>query len=100
MKELENFFTVDVPALPDDLVNFNFETDIEDTKFIFYFKYFNDRWNCWVNIDGDVRHIGVFPNVYNMQGYKDFALFFEFSGDSIGRYDLSGMTIWVLKWTQ
>jgi hypothetical protein len=100
MKELENFFVVDVPPLPDDLVNFNFETDIEDTKFIFYFKYFNDRWNCWVNIDGDVRHIGVFPNVYNMQGYKDFALFFEFSGDSIGRYDLSGMTIWVLKWTQ
>jgi hypothetical protein len=100
MKELENFFVVDVPTLPDDLVNFNFETDIEDKKFIFYFKFFNDRWNCWVNIDGDVRHIGVFPNILNMKGFRDFAIFFEYDGDSIEYEALSGITIWVLKWTQ
>lgn len=79
--------------------NFEFEavTDTGTLKFIF--KWFNSRWNCWVTLpDSSVRQAGVYPNVVNWTGSRDYGLVFVTSLSEINFNSLFLTEMCLIQW--
>lgn len=88
-------------AWPDTEIteNFNFDTIHPDGTFRLEFKWFNDRWNCWVTLpSGEKRQAGVYPNVMNWDGYTDYGIVFMSSLDTINFNSLLLAEIYIIKW--
>ena len=79
--------------------NFSFDCVAETGNFNFEFRFFNDRWNCWVTLpSGDVRQIGVYPNVISGTGNIDYGFVFKTRLPEIGYNDLFITELYILKW--
>lgn len=81
------------------LENFTISAMDDAGVFKFNFKWFNNRWNLWVDLpDGTTRQAGVYPNVINWSGYLDYSLIFSTSLESIGFEQLFNTELLLVKW--
>lgn len=79
--------------------NFEFSAVCDDGTFTFKFKWFNDRWNCWVTLpDGSVRQAGVYPNVISGSGHTDYGCVFSTSLEDIDYNSLFLTTLYLITW--
>lgn len=98
MKDIKSATQVAWPTT--DLTdNFSFSTLHPDGVFKFTFRYFNDRWNCWVTLpDGETRAAGVEPLVTSWTGFLDYGILFNTSLLKIDRDSLFTTELIILKW--
>ena len=76
---MRNIKSVELIPFPDSDIqqNFTFDAIAEEGSFSFKFRWFSERWNCWVTTpEGDIRQIGVYPNVISGSGHLDYGFVF------------------------
>jgi hypothetical protein len=98
---MKNIKSANLVSWPDaDLVdNFTFSAVHPDGVFQFKFRYFNDRWNGWCTVpSGEIRAIGIEPNVPSWVGYLDYGIFFETELPVIDRNSLFLTKLYILTW--
>jgi len=79
--------------------NFSFSAIHPDGVFKFTFKYFNDRWNAWVQLpDGETRAIGVAPNVISCTGFLDYGFAFSTDLTEIDKESLRDTVLLIITW--
>lgn len=80
--------------------NFSFSAVHPDGVFKFLFRYFNDRWNCFVTLpSGEVRAAGVEPNVVSWSGFLDYGLVFITDLPLIDKQSLYSTELVILSWS-
>lgn len=78
---------------------FYFSTLHPDGVFKFTFRWFNDRWNCWVELpNGDIRDAGVIPGVVSWVGFLDYGILFNTSLAEIDKDSLFTTELLILTW--
>lgn len=79
--------------------NFTFSTVHPDGVFQFRFRWFNDRWNGWCTLpSGEVRTIGIEPNVVSWAGFLDYGIVFGTELPVIDRNSLFTTNLYILSW--
>ena len=79
--------------------NFSFDCMTEAGAFGFNFRFFNNRWNCWITLPGGkTREAGVYPNVVSGTGNTDYAFMFRTALSDIGFNDLFLTELYIIKW--
>jgi hypothetical protein len=102
ISKIQETYEVLLPdTIDSNIYNFKMSTLIEGKTFVFHFKYFSNRWNCYFTIDaGLARDVGVYPYVISNVAYTDYAIYFIFDGDMIAKGDLQNCKIGIIKWRQ
>jgi hypothetical protein len=94
---IEAIYLLSLPNVDSD--NYGFNTSTPDGAFHFVFKWLDAEWNCWVTMpDGSVRPAGCIPLVFNWTGWLDFSTVIVSSLVVLGHGDLSGATMFLVKW--
>lgn len=91
-------WSVALPALPMDPVNFIFSTTLPFGELGFKFMWLNDVWNIWVTLpSGEIRAMGGYPNAVGWTGFMDYYVQLVTTLDSIGQNDLANVTLKVYQ---
>lgn len=99
MNTIKEAYSVEWPAneIED---NFKFSVIHPDGTFIFTFRFYNDRWNCYCELpSGEIRGVGVEPNIVSWSGFLDYGIFFETDLQTIDRNSLYLTTLYILTWS-
>ena len=79
--------------------NFKFSVVHPDGVFTFLFRYFNNRWNCWCTLpSGEIRGVGVEPNVISWSGFLDYGVIFITDLEVIDRNSLPLTQLFIVSW--
>lgn len=79
--------------------NFKFSVVHPDGVFTFLFRYFNDRWNCWCTLpSGEIRGVGVEPNVMSWSGFLDYGVYFMTDLEVIDKSSLPLTQLYIVSW--
>ena len=98
MQSVKDIVKVNWPNI-DITDNFSFATVHPDGVFKFTFRYFNDRWNGWCELPGgEVRTVGVTPNVPSWSGFIDYGVIFETDLTEINKSALFDTNLYILTW--
>lgn len=98
MKEIKSAVQVEWPNA-DITDNFTFSALHPDGVFKFTFRWFNDRWNCWVTLpSGEIRGAGVEPLVTSWVGFTDYGIIFNTSLPYIDEDSLFSTELVIITW--
>lgn len=98
MKRIKSLEHIPFPA-GSEADNFTFDCMTEGGTFAFRFRFFGDRWHCWVTLpSGEVREVGVFPNAITGTGNTDYGFVFETNLPVIGKTALPFTELYLLTW--
>lgn len=98
MKAIKTASAVNFPSGADGDM-FRFNAAHKDGIFTFLFKWLNNRWNCWgATPSGEIRQIGVYPNVISWSGFPDYGIMIATDLSEIGRQSLTLTEIHILTW--
>jgi len=98
MKTIKSIYSVPFPDA--ELTDaFYFSTVHPDGVFKFEFRYFNDRWNCFVTLpSGEIRAAGVEPNVLSWSGFIDYGVLFLTDLPVIEKSSLYLTSLYIITW--
>ncbi len=98
MREVKQYELVEWPSA-ELCESFSFEANATAGIFTFYFKWINNRWNCWVTLpDGTKREAGVQPNIHNWTGFSEYGLYFKTDLNNINYNSLFLTELYILTW--
>lgn len=99
MQNIKDLYTVAFPQADEAPSNFTFSTIHPDGVFQFRFSYFGNRWNGWCTLpSGEIRAIGIEPNVCSWSGFLDYGIIFITDLPEISRNNLFLTSLKIISW--
>jgi hypothetical protein len=94
-------YSISIPIVDTDTVNFSFNTKVPEGTFYLQMKWnkFKNAWTGYATIpDGSIRQFGIWPNVTSWSSFLDYGVRIDTTLASIGLNDISNVKLMLLIW--